>query len=240
MNTNLTLCLSTLLLPLLFSASANAAIIAATNFDGRTLATTTNTDDTATGPSLAWTTNGIANPGNMVAGNTFGVGLFNGALLTQNMFAPALNTGNNDTSWTTNVSLTVSSGSAVTLTDVTFNAWSLNSGQAQNADRKLDFTVSLINPSAATIATVNITDLISGSPTGSPLVTATFSSAMALSDPGAYILQIRGGDFLGTNDTGNHTAIDNLSINGTFEAVPEPSAALLGGLGLLALWRRRR
>ena len=63
---------------------------------------------------------------------------------------------------------------------------------------------------------------------------------MALSDPGTYTLRIKGGDFLGLDESGNHTAIDNLSINGTFTAVPEPSAALLGGLGLLALLRRRR
>jgi hypothetical protein len=220
--------------------SANAAIIASTNFDGRTLTTTTNANDTAAGASLAWTTNGVTNPGNMVAVNTFGVGLFNGNALTQNMFAPALNTANLDTSWITNISLTVSSGSTVTLTDVEFNAWSLNGSQLQNANKKLDFTVSLLDPSAAIIATVNITDFISGLTAGSPLVTATFSSAMTLSDPGAYTLSIRGGDFLGTNEFGNHTAIDNLSINGTFAAVPEPSAALLGGLGLLALLRRRR
>ena len=32
--------------------------------------------------------------------------------------------------------------------------------------------------------------------------------------------------------------LDNIAISGTI--VPEPSAALLGGLGLLALLRRRR
>ncbi len=217
--------------------SANAAIIASTNFDGRTL---TASDTTAT--NLIWITNGVTNPGNMVSlnSNAAGLALFNGNSLTQNMFAPALNTANENTFWTTNVSLIVSSGSTVTLTNVTFNAWSLGGGQVQNPDRKLDFTVSLINPSATTIATVDITDLISGTGAGSPLATATFSSAMALSDPGTYTLRIKGGDFLGLDESGNHTAIDNLSINGTFTAVPEPSAALLGGLGLLALLRRRR
>lgn len=44
--------------------------------------------------------------------------------------------------------------------------------------------------------------------------------------------------FVDLNDTGNdhQLAVDNLS----FSAVPEPSAALLGGLGFLALLRRRR
>lgn len=40
--------------------------------------------------------------------------------------------------------------------------------------------------------------------------------------------------------TGGLTWQDNLSTNGTIMVVPEPSAALLGGLGLLALLRRRR
>ena len=219
--------------------SANAAVIASTNFDGRTL---TASDTTATGASLAWTTNGITNPGNMVSLNSSaaGLALWNGNSLTQNMFAPNLNTGNENTFWTTNVSLAVSSGSTVTLTDVSFNYWAINSGQAANDNRRSDFTVSLINPSAVTVATVDITDSHFFTISGSPLVTATFSSAMLLSDPGTYTLRIKGGDFLGVNETGTHTAIDNLSINGTFEAVPEPSAALLGGLGLLALLRRRR
>ena len=217
--------------------SANAAVIASTNFDGRTL---TASDTTAT--SLIWTINGVANPGNMVSLNASaaGLALFNNTTLTQNMFAPLLNTGNGDTFWTTNVSLTVSPGNTVTLTDVTFNNWSINSGGNANDDRRNDFTVSLISPSAATIATVDITDSAFFISTGSPLVTATFTSPMLLSDPGTYTLRIKGGDFLGANAGGNHTAIDNLSINGTFAAVPEPSAALLGGLGLLALLRRRR
>jgi hypothetical protein len=239
MNTKLTHRLTLLLAPVLLSASANAAIIAATNFDGRSLITG---DTTATGASLAWTTNGIANPGNMVSLNSSaaGLALFNSNALTQNMFAPALNTGNGNTFWTTNVSLAVSSGSTVTLTDVTFNYWGISGGQAANDNRRSDFTVSLINSSAVTVASVNITDSAFFTISGPPLVTATFSSAMLLSDPGTYTLRIKGGDFLGTDETGNHTAIDNLSINGTFAAVPEPSAALLGGLGLLALLRRRR
>jgi hypothetical protein len=216
--------------------SANAATIASTNFNGRTLATTTNTNDTATG--LVWTTNGVTNPGTMVAVNTSGAGLFNGNALTQNMFAPAINTANLTTFWTTNVSLTVSPGSVVTLTDVTFNAWSLGGGQTQNPDKKLDFTISLINPSAVSVASVDIVDLVSGTTTGSPLATATFTSPLLLSAPGTYTLRIKAGDFLGTDEAGNHTAIDNLSINGI--VVPEPSAALLGGFGFLALLRRRR
>ena len=43
-------------------------------------------------------------------------------------------------------------------------------------------------------------------------LTATFSSALALILPGTYTLRIAGAE---APETGNHTAIDNLSINGT-------------------------
>jgi hypothetical protein len=59
---------------------------------------------------------------------------------------------------------------------------------------------------------------------------------------------VRAAEAYGTNPTigfvgfgrenGNNTAIDNFSLSSN--AIPEPSAALLGGLGLLALLRRRR
>lgn len=46
-------------------------------------------------------------------------------------------------------------------------------------------------------------------------------------------------------DTGASTAshgfaIDDITLDGTVTPIPEPSAALLGGIGLLALLRRRR
>lgn len=46
----------------------------------------------------------------------------------------------------------------------------------------------------------------------------------------------------GDNVSGNQRLhrVDNIVVNGDVVAVPEPSAALLGGLGLLALARRKR
>jgi autotransporter-associated beta strand protein len=57
----------------------------------------------------------------------------------------------------------------------------------------------------------------------------------------------RGSSFSGSFDTvnlplltGGLTWQDNLLSNGTLTVIPEPSAALLGGIGVLALLRRRR
>ena len=63
-------------------------------------------------------------------------------------------------------------------------------------------------------------------------LTATVSSISWASTQNLWVR------FVDLNDSGNDQfqAIDNL----TFSAVPEPSSALLGGLGLLALLRRRR
>ncbi len=230
--------LSAIFAPLGFVGSASAAVVAFTNFDGRTLTTTAVADDTAT--NLNWTVNGVQDPGNMAALNAGGGGqvIFNTTPLVQNMFVPGLNTGNGNTFWTTTVSLTVAAGSIVTLTDVSFDNWAINGSQAQNVNRQNDFTVTLLSPSAVVLDSVDIIDSLSGTAVGTPTVTATFAAPIPLTAPGTYTLQIKGGDFIGNNETGNHTGIDNLSINGT--VVPEPSALLLSGLGLLALMRRRR
>ncbi len=45
-------------------------------------------------------------------------------------------------------------------------------------------------------------------------------------------------DYTGGSNTGRWIYLDNMTFTG--EAIPEPSAALLGGIGMLALLRRRR
>lgn len=48
-------------------------------------------------------------------------------------------------------------------------------------------------------------------------------------------------DFIGTNPGGDRTSfIDDIRFNFMAEAIPEPSSALLGGIGTLLLLRRRR
>jgi MYXO-CTERM domain-containing protein len=220
----------------LMSVPAHAAVIASTTFDGQTIAGNTASD-------LGWVLNGVDDPGNMPAFNAAAApqNLFNANALVQNIFIPGINVGNGNTFWTTDVSLTVSAGSTVTLTDVTFNSVSVNGGQAENVNRGNDYTVFLFSPLNAVtpVAEVTVADTLAGTVAGQPLVTLDLADT-ALTDVGTYTLRIKGGDFSGLDETGNHAGINNLSINGDVSAVPEPSALLLGGLGFLTLLRRRR
>lgn len=229
------------LLPIAFSCitvSAHAAVIASTNFNGRVLSPS----NTAT--NLNWTSNGVNDPGIMAASNATPAAqaLFNTTTLTQNNFTPALNTGNGNTFWTTTVNLTVATGFNVTISDVVFDYVAVNGGEALNVNRRSDFTVTLLNPSAVSLGEIDIIDAISGNAATpqTPTLTFTFASPIALSEPGTYTLRIKGGDYLGTGETGNHTGIDNLSINGSFAPVPEASALALLGLGTIGLCFRRR
>jgi len=222
----------------LAAAPVHAAVVASTTFDGQTIAGNE-------ASNLGWSLNGVADPGSMFGFNSTGgnQNLFNANALTQNIFIPGINTGNGNTFWTTNVSLTVAAGFAVTLTDVSFDYWSVNGGQAQNVDRRSDFTITLLDPSSAVVEAVTVPDILNGTGAnpgaGTPTPVA-FSTPHALTAPGTYTLEIKGGDFTDFNETGNHTGIDNLSINGNVTVIPEPSVLMLGGLGLLGLMRRRR
>lgn len=65
------------------------------------------------------------------------------------------------------------------------------------------------------------------------LATLDLSAIDALDGAASVILRYT---LDGASGTSGNNRIDNLQVN----AVPEPSAALLGGLGLLGLIRRRR
>lgn len=224
--------------------SADADVIASTDFDGRSA-----TNETAS--DLSWTTNGVEDPGSMSALSQSGPGtvsLFDGTSLTQNNFTPGINTGNGDTFWSTDVALTVASGFSVSVTDVTFSYVAVNGGEALNVPRESDFVVTLIDPSGNKLES-DITFGTSGttSTPQTPTLTALFDQPIALEEPGNYTVRIQGGDLfilnldnpIGTRDeTGNHTGIDNLSINGT--VIPEPGSLALLGLGGLMMVRRRR
>lgn len=220
-------------------------IIASTTFDGRTLTTTLVEDDTAT--NLNWTTNGVADPGNLAAKQWGGAGqhLFDGNALTQNMFAPALNVGNapddDRRSWTTTLSLTVLPAWEVSVESVAFDYWAISGGQTQQGAgvfRRSDFIVTLFDPDEVEIETVSVWNVLNGNDSGEGTpVLLSFASPIDLGAPGTYTLKIRAGD-IADLETGNHTAIDNLSITGS--AIPEPGTVAVLGIGLVTLLLRRR
>ena len=223
---------------------ADAVVIASTHFNGRTLGTSLVTNDTASG--LTWVTNGVSSPGNLSARQWGGAGqaLFNSTSLTQNMFAPALNVGNagddNTRSWTTTIGLTVLPGQLVSLETVSFDYWAISGTGIQNPARDSDFVVSLFGPDAVFLDSVSAEDISNGATAGvGTPVLLTFGAPIALTEAGTYTLRIRAGD-IDNSATGNHTAIDNLSINGTVTPVPEPSSSLWALAAAALMFRRRR
>jgi hypothetical protein len=106
----------------------------------------------------------------------------------------------------------------VAVSNVTFDYWAINGSQVQNVSRSSDFTVTLYDPSEAVVGTASIVDVINASnitPGVPSSVSLSFSAPISLGAAGTYRLEIDGGELGGNDETGNHTAIDNLSINGS-------------------------
>ena len=204
----ITVCLSLLVL----SPTSPGEVIASTTFDGRTV-------NANTAENLTWVTNGVADPGTMNA-KQFGAGpinLFDATPDVQDRFVPGINTGNGNTSWVTTVNLNAIPGRTVIVENVTFDYVAISGAQVINVSRRSDFEVTLLDSSGTIVASGSISEAASGfnlNPVIAP-VSIDLDRAVTLLQDGTYSLVLRGGDFLDQNETGNHTGIDNLSINGT-------------------------
>lgn len=222
--------------------SAGAAVLLGTNFDGRVLSSTTSTNNTA--GSLNWTTNGIADPGDLTASE--GVALANGfdqfranglfdAGDNVNRFAPNLNI-HNEGSWYVDVPIKVL-GSTVQIDNVSLDAFTLNNGGAvQGVGRDLDISVSLTDASDTSLGVLSIDDVFLQAAPAPPQPTPVLFETGGLMVPaGDYNMRLT---FSADNLVGNNAGFDNLTVNGS--VIPEPSASLLLLLGAALGLRRRR
>ncbi len=206
----------------LVAISANAAVIVGTNFTGRTISGSTATIND-------YTLDGIANPGNWtVVGAT--------TLFTTTDAINRFAVSDNPPSWSVTIPLSVGV-SVIDLDDITINFESFTGAGVSKVPG---------NFAPPNSATVEIRDslnvLIASQSIGQPSGTTadywtgiyTSFAPFSLAANAVYSLKITT-----AGDAGNNLGIDSFAINGVV-VVPEPSAALLGSLGLLALLRRRR
>lgn len=206
------------------TSASQAAVIAATTFDGAGGLTTS----TMTG--IVWTTtdpNGAQVTAGTTATTSAATFKTNGG--NPNQFAPDQNLHTGTGFWTGTFTLTVAAGFTADLTDITFDFDSRNStGGLQGTQvRNIVFDIT-INGSA-------YDSQQGGDVTGIADHAAIFSETLSLGE-GVHTLVITAD---GTGP-GVFTSIDDLSINGSVNAIPEPSSVALLGLSGLALLLRRR
>ncbi len=222
---------------LLACAAANAAVVLSTDFNGRTVSG-------ATASNLNWTTNGVADPGSLTAvrtaAGTPGAALFDTAAAA-NRFAVDLNV-HNESDWQADVALLVLGGTQIDLGLVNLDAYIFNNaGALQPEYRDLDMTVQLLDATQSVLDQVSILNIYpaTGGPVLQPRSLSFDLSGNTLMANTTYTLRLMGQG----EGPGNNSGIDNLTINGTVRAVPEPTTAALvlaalAGLGVAG--RRRR
>ena len=212
---------------MLGAASANAGVILSTDFTGRTVSG-------LTAGNIAWTTNGVTDPGNLTAvhdvpndaGNLFDTAA------AQGHFAVDNNVGNGG-QWSTTFTINVT-GAAIILTDVDLDFANFNNqGAFQGVNRSVAFTVSVTGSSSGPVGRKKATSakVKAGS------LAIVFDSPITITGSESHDVKILAEEGIG--DSGNNTGIDAMTFNGT--VVPEPtSLALLGWSALTVLgWRRR-
>ena len=221
------------------ASAASADTILSTDFSG--VATSGNTMT-----NIAWTTNGVADAGDLsVTSFDFNASPvaagFHAQAASLGFFAVDLNI-HNEGSWFVEVPLLVA-GNGLDLDSVSFDVFSLaNSGVfQQGGKRDVDITVSVIETlGGSTLYTsdfLNVQDY--NASIGGPYTVTADLTGVSLSANTAYSLVLTAF----SNETlGNNAGLDNLVLSGSVAAVPVPAAGLVlaGGLGALAMIRRRK
>lgn len=231
---------------ILLAASAQGAVLWTTTFSGtnntsgNASRSITNTPSGSFTDTLATTTSALTR--NTATGNFFLTGSGN----TFQNYNPNQNTDNAvGAGWNSIFDFGVGT-QTILLSDVTFNIYRFNSsGNTQGVDSN----VRSVNVSAeytldggtswADLAAAKSVNLTNSNSTNSVNIPLNFALASpAIVDLSINDFQIRYTVVNDNTNVGAYNGISSIEFNGT--VVPEPSAALLGGLGLLALLRRRR
>jgi hypothetical protein len=203
------------------SLAANAAIIASTDFDDRTVAGNT-------ASNLTWVTNGIEDLGDLSAD----FDLFNTAN-AQDKFAVDSNIFN-ESPWTTSLELDVLSGNNISLTELTLDAFIFNnSGNYQPVGRALSLVASVFDESSNLLSSVAVNDIFTTNEAGfsqgaSKDVSFDFTGTDLLAGQ-SYSIELTATGAV----YGNNAGFDNLAVNGDVNAVSAPSALAILALGLL-------
>ena len=181
-------------------------VILFSDFSGRTVSGNT-------AQTIAWTTNGLNDPGDLTAEDAELSGSLAGLFDTADAaghFAPDLNI-DNEGAWAVSVPLSAADGiSQVTLQSVDLD-WQHynNSGGYQTVSRGVDWTLTVTNASGTVIGGVTNSGVFGIAET----TTFTFASPVELFAGQGYGLRIRAE---GVQPSGNNTGLDALSVNGIY------------------------
>jgi hypothetical protein len=226
--------------PLTVPSVVSGATILATDFNTGTVANST----TKVMENISWTTTGITAPASsltLVNNGVVNLDLGTGDLLNNaeavGLFAPDNNTGKGG-EWNTTISFATLTADIV-LGDLDID-WINFSGNAspQSVNRDNVFNIQILDADNGGASLYNVSQTTPEVNTSASSPTETFDlSAVTLSGSTNYQLVISA---LDADNSGNHTAIDAFTLDGTVQSIPEPSSTLLLGLGSMALFIRRK
>ncbi|HSP44118.1 MAG TPA: PEP-CTERM sorting domain-containing protein [Luteolibacter sp.] len=202
-----------------------------------------------------WDTTGFAGNETSIASQNLATGITVTAIGIGSELATTNGSGGmNTTSWSTALngadgnfygfSVTVGTGYELGLTTWEFTARSSNTGPGNFAIRysgdSFAGDIATFSPSGDSYGTVSLDLSFVGT-----LQAGTYEFRVGLLDStqsdGVGDVSTSGTHrIMNPGSTGSSTGSTPIQLNGTIAVVPEPSAALLGGFGLLALLRRRR